>query len=67
MAELDAPAPRCANGHLIAVGYTLAEARSLEVLVFVCESCDLTWNATAEERDAFLKYLETQPGNAVPS
>ena len=62
-----ARAPVCAKGHLIATTYTLAEVRTLEVLVFYCEECDVRWNATPEERDAFLQYLETRSGDAVPS
>jgi hypothetical protein len=60
-------APVCAQGHLIATEYTLEEVRTLEVLVFYCQECDVTWNATPEERDAFLRYLESRPGDAVPS
>jgi hypothetical protein len=57
----------CAEGHLIVTEYTLEEARSVEVLVFYCEECDVRWDATPEERDAFLRYLESRPGDAVPS
>jgi len=63
----EARPPVCARGHLIATSYTLGEVRSLEVIVFYCEECDVSWNATPEERDAFLRYLETRPGNVVPS
>jgi hypothetical protein len=63
----EARPPVCAKGHLIATNYTLEEVRTLEILVFYCEGCDVRWNATPEERDAFLQYLETRPDDAVPS
>ena len=59
--------PVCVQGHVIAPGYTLDEVRTLEVLVFVCVICDTSWDATPEERDAFLQYLESRPGDAAPS
>jgi hypothetical protein len=46
--------------------YTLQEVRTLEILVFHCEVCDERWNASREERDAFLQYLEDRPGDVVP-
>ena len=60
------PAPRCAQGHLITTEYTVAQLRALEVLVFRCEECDIEWQGTPEERDAFLQYLETNPDDVVP-
>jgi hypothetical protein len=59
--------PVCAQGHAISPSYSIEEVRTLEVLVFACEICDTSWHATAEERDAFLRYLESRPGDAVPS
>jgi hypothetical protein len=59
--------PRCAKGHLIETAYTIEDVRTLEVLVFYCAECGVRWDATPEERDAFLQYLETRPGHAVPS
>jgi hypothetical protein len=62
-----ATAPTCTEGHLIATTYSFEEARVLEVIVFTCDVCDKTWEATPEERDAFLRYLEERPEDAVPS
>lgn len=62
-----ATAPRCAAGHLIVTTYTLEEARTLDVIVFSCDVCNVQWNASPEERDAFLRYLEDRPENVVPS
>jgi len=59
--------PVCEEGHTIAPAYTVDEVRTLEVLVFHCEVCDRRWDASPEERDAFLQYLEQRPGDAVPS
>lgn len=60
-------APRCASGHDIAPAYSIEDVRTLEVLVFYCETCDVEWNATPAERNAFLQYLEQHPGDVVPS
>jgi hypothetical protein len=60
-------APRCARGHLLVVDYTIEQVRALEVLEFYCEECDVRWDASPEERDAFLQYLESHPGDVVPS
>lgn len=67
MNEIRSGAPRCARGHAIAVTYTADEVRTLDVLVLYCEACDTRWEATPEERDAFLRYLESDPDHAVPS
>lgn len=61
-----ATAPRCAAGHLIVTAYTLEDVRTLDVLVFTCDTCNIQWNATPEERDAFLRYLEERPEDVVP-
>jgi hypothetical protein len=61
------PPPACGQGHTITPAYTIEEVRTLEVLVFHCEVCDERWNATPEERDAFLEYLQHHPGTVVPS
>lgn len=58
--------PVCGKGHEIAPAYTIEEVRMLEILVFHCEVCDQRWNASLEERDAFLQYLEQRSGDAVP-
>lgn len=58
--------PVCGEGHVIAPAYTIEEVRTLEVLVFYCEVCNKRWDATREERDAFLQYLEQSSGDAVP-
>jgi hypothetical protein len=60
-------APRCAQGHLVTTEYTIADVRTLEVLVFRCEECAVEWQASPEERDAFLQYLESRPDDVVPS
>jgi hypothetical protein len=60
-------APTCAKGHVINPAYSREEARRLEILVFYCEVCDERWQATPEERDVFLRYLDARPGNVVPS
>ena len=59
-------APRCGQGHLITTEYTVAQLRALEVLVFRCEECNIEWQGTPEERDAFLQYLEANPDDVVP-
>jgi hypothetical protein len=59
--------PRCARGHAIVVDYTAEQVRTIDVLVFYCDECDDRWEASPEERDAFLRYLESHPGDAVPS
>lgn len=63
---LEPRAPVCVQGHLIATTYTADDVRTLDVLVFYCETCDARWEASPEERDAFLQYLESRPGDAVP-
>jgi hypothetical protein len=67
MKEIPSGAPRCAHGHVIAVTYTADEVRTLDVLVLYCDECGERWEASPEERDAFLRYLESDPGHAVPS
>jgi hypothetical protein len=64
--DLETRAPVCTQGHLIATTYTADDVRTLEVLVLYCEACDVRWEASPEERDAFLQYLESRPGDAVP-
>ena len=58
--------PVCAQGHRIATTYTVDDVRSRDVLVFYCATCDVRWEASPEERDTFLRYLESRPGDAVP-
>jgi hypothetical protein len=62
-----ATAPTCSAGHVIATTYTLEQARVLDVIVFTCDVCNKSWEATPEERDAFLRYLEERPEDVVPS
>jgi hypothetical protein len=59
--------PVCAKGHVIWPRYTAEEVRTLEVLHFYCEKCGDRWNATPEERNSFLAYLERQSGDVGPS
>ena len=66
MEKPSSAAPRCALGHVITAEYTVAQVRALEVLVFRCDTCASEWHASPEERDAFLQYLESRPGDAVP-
>jgi hypothetical protein len=59
--------PVCAKGHVIWPRYTAEEVRTLTVLHFYCEKCADRWNATPEERNSFLAYLERQSGDVCPS